>query len=127
MLAPDGILAVETPNVTAPLCHPQSRFHPAHVVHFSLETLRYAAEKAGLRALEMHASADGGVLWAVFRHSDGAGGEPQKPAVAPLLEAEAARSKSGYYLNPRVWARTARRLCRGNVRSSYLGKVESSS
>ena len=112
LLAHDGILAVETPNVTALLCHPRSRFHPAHVVHFSLQTLRYAAQKAGLHPLEMQESADGGVLWAVFRRGEEAGADGQAPAVAPLLESEAARSETGYYLNPRVWARTLRRLAR---------------
>ncbi len=112
LLTGSGVLAVETPNVAAPYCHPASRFHRAHVVHFSLRTLEYAAARAGLQPVEMQASEDGGVLWAVFRRGRELSEPPGVGAASELLEAESRRSRTGYYLNPDVWARTGQRLVR---------------
>jgi 2-polyprenyl-3-methyl-5-hydroxy-6-metoxy-1,4-benzoquinol methylase len=110
-----GLLALEVPNAAFALTHPSSRFHPAHLVHFTLSTLEMAARAAGFVPLELRTSADGGILWAVLVKT-----QDRTPVPVPLpvlpgagnarLRAESRRSPVRYYGNPRIWLRTFRRV-----------------
>lgn len=110
-LRPDGLLALEVPNAAFAFTHPDSRFHPAHLVHFNAPNLEFAARAAGFEPLALHTSADGGILWGVFRKSPGAAPAPVPPeTVESLRRAECRRSLLRYYTAPAVWLRTLRRL-----------------
>lgn len=112
LLRPDGLLAVEVPNAAFPLVHPKNRFHAAHLMHFNLENLVLAAGRAGLETVEARTSADGGVLWGVFRNSarDVAISPIPPEKVAAWQEAERRRAGWRYYANPAIWGRTGKRL-----------------
>lgn len=114
LLRPNGVLAVEVPNAAFDLVHPESRFHPAHLVHFNRESLGLAAARAGLAAEELRTSSDGGVLWGVFRSARKAVEIPEIPegTVAAAREAEERRAAWRYFTNPRVWARTGTRVAK---------------
>ena len=111
LLAPDGVLAVETPNAAAAL-HPDKRFHRAHLVHFTLGTLALAAQRAGFAPLECRESSDGGILWGVFTPAPPAPAAPCQESAARLWERERRRSVRAYYASPAVWQRTAGGLAR---------------
>ena len=110
LLAPGGVLAVEVPNAGFTAVHPGRRFHPAHLVHFHLDNLVGAAEAAGLMAVEARESADGGILWAVFRTAEERTGTLRRMAADVVWACEQGRSAASYYASPRVWARTLSRL-----------------
>lgn len=112
LLRPNGVLAVEVPNAAFELVHPNSRFHPAHLVHFNRENLALAAARAGLVAAELRSSSDGGVLWGVFRNASEAVAIPEIPVGTPAAarEAEQRRAAWRYFTNPHVWARTGTRV-----------------
>jgi hypothetical protein len=111
-LRPEGWLVVEVPNLASRAEHPARRFHPAHVTYFSSTALKYAGEQAGLTGVSLETSPDGGNLWAVFRQGPPASPVIDRGAVAQLAEAERGCSALCYYLSPRTWDRTRRRLWR---------------
>ncbi len=47
LLAPEGLLYVECPNLTAPLARPGRCFHQAHIYNFTPRTLQQLALRAG--------------------------------------------------------------------------------
>ncbi len=110
LLAPDGVLAVEVPNIEFRHVHPGNRFHKAHLVHFSLTTLALAASAAGLAPLVLRTSSDGGILWAVFKAGEVDPVSPEPDAALEALARERRRSAAAYYVSPTVWSRTAARL-----------------
>lgn len=66
-LRPAGLLLVEVPNLTAPLATRARRFHRAHLVHFTPETLTATLRIAGFEVLEATAPGDGGNALALAR------------------------------------------------------------
>ncbi len=66
-LRPGGFLFVEVPNLLAPLGTRSRRFHRAHLVHFTPETLAATLRRAGLRVTEATAPGDGGNVRALAR------------------------------------------------------------
>jgi len=112
LLRPDGILAVEVPNSAFEHIHPNHRFHPAHVVHFHPANLELAARAAGLEPRECRPSADGGVIWAVFRPGAVEPARPLPEVVQTLLRLDARRSPLRYYTSIAVWRRTVQRVTR---------------
>lgn len=76
-LQPGGCLFVEVPNLVAPLATRKRRFHRAHLVHFTPETLASLVRRAGFEVLEARAPGDGGNAVVLARkpteaHSNGA-------------------------------------------------------
>jgi 2-polyprenyl-3-methyl-5-hydroxy-6-metoxy-1,4-benzoquinol methylase len=61
-LKPNGILALEVPNVEAVCQSPKSTFHTAHLFNFNQATLALLAEKTGYSVIESFLSDDGGNL-----------------------------------------------------------------
>lgn len=70
LLAPEGVLVVEVPNVQATCQSPKSTFHEAHIFNFSLATLGRMLEKSGFANLEQIVSPDGGNLTFVARKQE---------------------------------------------------------
>ncbi len=73
-MKPDGLLLIEVPHVMSRCQWPHSRHHIGHLHHFSSSTLALAGQKAGLRAVDVFTSGDGGNLMVVFRKNQGGHG-----------------------------------------------------
>ncbi|MDP3619233.1 MAG: methyltransferase domain-containing protein [Ramlibacter sp.] len=67
VLAPNGLLVVEVPNIEATCQSPRSTFHAAHLYHFNVATLQALASRNGLHAVDLRLSPDGGNLTMVFK------------------------------------------------------------
>ena len=76
-LKPNGILALEVPNVEAVCQSPKSTFHTAHLFNFNPETLALLAEKTGFSVVQSVLSEDGGNLTLIAQKS-----EAVKPSLA---------------------------------------------
>lgn len=81
MLANDGLINVEVPNVLARYHGPKRRFHFAHLHTFSASGLTLAARKAGLRVENMMVQPHTGHLNAIFKFSK------QEPAATDAITA----------------------------------------
>jgi 2-polyprenyl-3-methyl-5-hydroxy-6-metoxy-1,4-benzoquinol methylase len=110
LASPQSILAVEVPNLTAGGSHPRSRYHRAHLYHFTESTLTAAGAKAGLHAIRSGHTEDGTNVWAHFRVAPGPvfAAEPAEQVFRRLQDESVAR----YYLSPPTWARTVARVAR---------------
>jgi 2-polyprenyl-3-methyl-5-hydroxy-6-metoxy-1,4-benzoquinol methylase len=64
-LAPGGVVYIEVPNLLDTVQSPHSRYHRAHIHHFSPPTLAAVLQQAGFRVLREWASDDGGVISAI--------------------------------------------------------------
>jgi SAM-dependent methyltransferase len=106
----DSVLAVEVPNLTAAGSHPESRYHRAHLYHFTESTLRAVGARAGLQAIRSGHTQDEANVWAHFRKGTGQA-IPAEPAAAVLRKLRE-ESAASYYLSPSTWARTASRILR---------------
>ncbi|MSR16378.1 MAG: class I SAM-dependent methyltransferase [Methylococcaceae bacterium] len=69
-LKPNGILALEVPNVEAVCQSPKSTFHTAHLFNFNPETLALLAEKTGFSVVQSVLSDDGGNLTLIAQKTD---------------------------------------------------------
>ncbi|GDX85266.1 hypothetical protein LBMAG43_13080 [Methylococcaceae bacterium] len=69
-LKPNGILALEVPNVEAVCQSPKSTFHTAHLFNFNPETLALLAEKTGFSVVQSVVSEDGGNLTLIAQKSE---------------------------------------------------------
>ena len=69
-LKPNGILALEVPNVEAVCQSPKSTFHTAHLFNFNVKTLSLLAEKTGYSVVQTHLSKDGGNLTLIAQKTD---------------------------------------------------------
>lgn len=69
-LKPDGILALEVPNVEAVCQSPKSTFHTAHLYNFNTETLGLLAEKTGYSVIQSCLSKDGGNLTLIAQKTE---------------------------------------------------------
>lgn len=78
-LKADGWLYLEVPNLLDIAQSPRSRFHRAHIHHFTPVTLARALAQAGFAVRETWLSADGGVISALAQRSD----DVAVPAVDP--------------------------------------------
>ncbi len=67
LLAPQGLLYVECPNLTAPLARPGRCFHQAHIYNFTPQTLRQLAQRAGFAPLRQFSSPTDPNLQLLFR------------------------------------------------------------
>jgi 2-polyprenyl-3-methyl-5-hydroxy-6-metoxy-1,4-benzoquinol methylase len=69
-LKPNGILALEVPNVEAVCQSPKNTFHTAHLFNFNPETLALLAEKIGFSVVQSLLSEDGGNLTLIAQKSE---------------------------------------------------------
>jgi 2-polyprenyl-3-methyl-5-hydroxy-6-metoxy-1,4-benzoquinol methylase len=69
-LKPNGLLALEVPNVEAVCQSPKSTFHIAHLFNFNAETLSLLAEKTGYSVIQTLLSEDGGNLTLIAEKTD---------------------------------------------------------
>jgi 2-polyprenyl-3-methyl-5-hydroxy-6-metoxy-1,4-benzoquinol methylase len=69
-LKPNGILALEVPNVEAVCQSPKSTFHTAHLFNFNVKTLSLLAEKTGYSVVQTALSKDGGNLTLIAQKKD---------------------------------------------------------
>lgn len=83
-LPPGGLLIIEVPNTNSVHQNPAGRFHPAHVIGFTKESLQFAGAAGGWEQLEISLDGYERNLLAVFR----------KPlADAPLPAASPAKAE----------------------------------
>jgi SAM-dependent methyltransferase len=83
-LTPGGLLIIEVPNTNSVHQNPAGRFHPAHVIGFTKESLQFAGAAGGWEQLEISLDGYERNLLAVFR----------KPlADAPLPAASPAKAE----------------------------------
>jgi hypothetical protein len=109
----DSVLAVEVPNLTASGSHPRSRYHRAHLYHFTESTLRGVGESAGLEAIRSGHTENGTNVWTHFRR--GSTPIPATKATEPadrVLAQLRAESAAQYYLSPPTWFRSVSRIAR---------------
>ncbi len=69
-LKPNGILALEVPNVEAVCQSPKSTFHIAHLFNFNVKTLSLLAEKTGFSVVQTLLSDDGGNLTLIVQKTE---------------------------------------------------------
>ena len=69
-LKPNGILALEVPNVKAVCQSPKSTFHTAHLFNFNPETLALLAKKTGFLVIQSALSKDGGNLTLIAQKTE---------------------------------------------------------
>ncbi len=70
LLAPDGLLYIECPNLDAPVALRSRLFHFAHVYSFTPPTLRMLAEVAGFELVKQFGDKRDANLQMLFRRSD---------------------------------------------------------
>lgn len=80
----DGLLYLEVPNLLDTAQSPRSRYHRAHLHHFSAPTLTMVLAQAGFSVARLWTSADGGVISAIARRD--------RAVVAPQPDAAHART-----------------------------------
>lgn len=76
-LGPGGLLIIEVPNTNCRHQNPAGRFHAAHVIGFTNESLDFAGRAAGWDRLELSLGSYDRNLFAVFRKP------PEGEALAP--------------------------------------------
>jgi SAM-dependent methyltransferase len=121
-LQPDGVLIVEVPHLLPGAGNPRNRFHRAHLLHFTPETLTLAFHLAGFDVLFAKTSSDdGNILVAGRKVADPASSSanpasssanpasssanPANPSlVERILHWETSRPAIPY-LHPRAWLR----------------------
>lgn len=112
-LQPDGVLIVEVPHLLPAAGNPRNRFHRAHLLHFTPETLTLAFRLAGFEVLFAKTSSDDGNILVVGRKA----AEPTPPLsklanqelVERILAWEDTRPAHPY-LRPRAWGRFLRKI-----------------
>lgn len=111
-LRPGGLLIVEVPNTNCLHQHPAGRFHSAHVIGFTAESLDYAGQAGGWQRLELSLGDHDRNLLAVFRKPE-AGEAIAPPALpktlpSPLLTTPATVLR--YYFRASTYTRWLARM-----------------
>jgi 2-polyprenyl-3-methyl-5-hydroxy-6-metoxy-1,4-benzoquinol methylase len=112
-LKPNGILALEVPNVEAVCQSPKSTFHTAHLFNFNVKTLSLLAEKTGYLVVQTLLSNDGGNLTLIAQKS-----EIKNPplVIAGNYEKVFATVKNhtafNHYLSPFPYSRLLGKVCK---------------
>jgi SAM-dependent methyltransferase len=111
-LGPGGLLILEVPNTNCVHQNPAGRFHAAHVIGFTRESLAYALQLGGWERITFTVGERDRNLLAIVRKA-GAGG-PGHGALAqippPLVNSAAATA--AYYLRPATYGRFLARMIR---------------
>ena len=108
-LVPGGCLILEVPNLDSVHQHPAARFHQAHVVGFTVESLRFAASTVGFQIAEMSTSSFDRNLYARLVKGENAIGVIS-PSVPPKPLLSNTRTGLRYYARPATYLRTGLRL-----------------
>jgi 2-polyprenyl-3-methyl-5-hydroxy-6-metoxy-1,4-benzoquinol methylase len=119
-MKPEGLLLIEVPHVMSRCQWPHSRHHIGHLHHFSSSTLALAGQKAGLRAVDVFTSGDGGNLMVVFRKNPG-GSAKAMPSTIPghaqrVISHLRTHTALAHLLSPHPYVRPLERMC------SHLGE-----
>lgn len=113
-LRPGGLLIVEVPNTNCRHQHPAGRFHHAHVIGFTSESLDYAVRESGWERIELSLGDHDRNLLAVLRKPQPGEGVPfptaPKPLPPPLITTTGAIIQ--YYLRLTTYARFLARMGR---------------
>ncbi len=86
LIADDGYLYIECPNIAAPFAHPAKMFHFAHTYNFSPETLIALASRCGFERVQVFSDEDDPNLAILFRKTDAASIIPTRPEHANELK-----------------------------------------
>ena len=109
---PGGLLIVEVPNTNCLHQNPAGRFHPAHVIGFTAESLEYAGRAAGWERVDLRLGNHDRNLLAAFRKpgADEVVAAPTLPAnlPPPLLTTRAAILR--YYFRGSTYSRWVARM-----------------
>lgn len=105
LLAPNGQLFMECPNLAAPHAAPGRWFHFAHIHNFTPETLERLANSCGFQLERRFEYAEGGCISFLLRRinvpSSETAGDPG--AAQRTLDHLFRYSTLGYYTRPRYW------------------------
>ncbi len=111
-LRPGGLLIIEVPNTNCRHQNPAGRFHPAHVIGFTSESLDYAARESGWERIELSLGNHDRNLFAVLRKPEPGAGMPaasaSKPVPPPLITTPGAVLQ--YYFRLTTYARFLARM-----------------
>ncbi|MDZ7639353.1 MAG: class I SAM-dependent methyltransferase [Bryobacterales bacterium] len=101
-----GVLLVEVPHLRTPVGNPRHRFHRAHLLHFTVESLSLAFRLAGFEVVRAGTSADGANVLVCGRYADGEPVQdwPRAAGVEAALHWEHSRPRFPY-LRPAAWLR----------------------
>ena len=107
-LQPDGVLIVEVPHLLPAAGNPRNRFHRAHLLHFTPETLTLAFRLAGFDVLFAKTSSDDGNILVAGRRvaepASSSANAANPSLVERILHWERSRPPIPY-LHPRAWSR----------------------
>ncbi len=109
---PGGLLIVEVPNTNCLHQNPAGRFHAAHVIGFTAESLDFAGRAAGWERVALSLGGHDRNLLAVFRKPE-AGGAMARPALPQALPPPLVTSRATvlrYYLRASTYTRWAARM-----------------
>jgi SAM-dependent methyltransferase len=114
-LRDSGVLAVEVPNMNSPHQHPAKRFHYAHVVGFTPESLTFAAGRGGFECVELSLDRHERNIFAVLRKLPSAGqsaapGRAVGAGAVPSPLLTSASATVAYYLRPSTYWRWGERV-----------------
>lgn len=104
----DGVLVVEVPHLLPAAGNPRNRFHRAHLLHFTPETLTLAFRLAGFDVLFAKTSSDDGNILVAGRKAVNPASSSANAANPALVERilNWERSRPAIpYLHPRAWLR----------------------
>jgi 2-polyprenyl-3-methyl-5-hydroxy-6-metoxy-1,4-benzoquinol methylase len=105
-LQPNGHLVVEVPHLDFYGAHPQSRFHRAHLFHFTDASLRATGQRAGLTPVRSGCSAGGENVRVLFRAQESGPVQwPSPAAVAALQQRVQRHSAFAYFASPATLTR----------------------
>ena len=111
LLAPDGKIFVEVPNIVATGASPQGRYHRAHVLGFSPFTLSLAFQKAGYKVLECGTNLNGENVWIAAQNAENLPApELRHPNPVAVYEKLHNHTQLGFLLSLRWTRRMARRI-----------------
>ncbi len=111
-LRPGGLLFIEVPNTNCRHQNPSGRFHPAHVIGFTSESLDWAVRKSGWERIELSLGNHDRNILAVLRKPQPGVNLPAataaRPLPPPLITGPGAIFQ--YYLRPTTYARFHSRM-----------------
>lgn len=110
LLEPSGHLIVEVPNMASRHQHPLKRFHPAHVIGFTAESLSYAAVRAGGSPIEVRTDAFSRNMTAIVERRADPSRTAETSATADAIEAIRPCSTAAYFASPSTHYRFALRM-----------------
>lgn len=112
----DSVLVIEVPNINSIHQHPGKRFHYAHVLGFTPESLAYTVHKSGWGLVEFSLDAYERNIFAIARkrgsvetaEASGSWLGPNGEPAIPLVSSMSATIR--YYLRPSTYARWIKRI-----------------